>query len=88
MKRLLYVDAQSASPYAMSAFLAMNEKQLPFELKAVDLSANAHHAASYAAASLTRRVPTLVHDGFALSESSAITEYLDAGFEGAPLYPA
>lgn len=87
MKLLLYVDAQFASPYAMSAFVALNEKQLHFELKTVDLSANANREASYAETSLTRRVPTLVHDGFALSESSAITEYLDAVFEGVPLYP-
>jgi glutathione S-transferase len=87
MKLLLYVDAQFASPYAMSAFVALNEKQLHFELKTVDLSSNANREASYAATSLTRRVPTLVHDGFALSESSAITEYLDAVFEGVPLYP-
>lgn len=87
MKLLLYVDAQFASPYAMSAFVALNEKQLPFELKTVDLSANANREASYAETSLTRRVPTLVHDDFALSESSAITEYLDAVFEGVPLYP-
>lgn len=87
MKLLLYVDAQFASPYAMSAFVALNEKQLPFELKTVDLSANANHEASYAETSLTRRVPTLVHDDFALSESSAITEYVDAVFEGVPLYP-
>ena len=87
MKLLLYVDAQFASPYAMSAFVALHEKQVSFELQAVDLSANANHKASYATTSLTRRVPTLVHDGFALSESSAITEYLDAAFEGVPLYP-
>ncbi|WP_066260810.1 glutathione transferase [Hydrogenophaga flava] len=87
MKLLLYVDAQFASPYAMSVFVALTEKQLPFELKAVDLSANANHEASYAATSLTRRVPTLVHNGFALSESSAITEYVDTVFEGVPLYP-
>lgn len=81
------MDAQFASPYAMSAFVALHEKQLPFELEAVDLSTNANHEASYAATSLTRRVPTLVHDGFALSESSAITEYLETVFEGVPLYP-
>lgn len=85
---LLYVDAQFASPYAMSVFVALHEKGLPFEIKTVDLSANANHDPGYAAASLTRRVPTLAHNGFALSESSAITEYLDEVFPGTPLYPA
>lgn len=84
---LLYVDAQFASPYAMSAFVSLREKGLTFETTTVDLAAQAHHEAAYAATSLTRRVPTLVHDGFALSESSAISEYLDEVFAGTPLYP-
>ena len=85
---LLYVDAQFASPYAMSVFVALHEKTLPFKITTVDLAANANHEAHFAATSLTRRVPTLVHDGFALSESSAIAEYLHEVFPGAPLYPA
>lgn len=83
----LHVDAQFASPYAMSAFVALQEKELPFDIKTVDLSANANHEPGYAAVSLTRRVPTLVHNGFALSESSAIAEYIDEVFGGTPLYP-
>ena len=85
---LLYVDAQFASPYAMSVFVALHEKTLPFKITTVDLAADANHEAHFAATSLTRRVPTLVHDGFALSESSAIAEYLHEVFPGAPLYPA
>jgi glutathione S-transferase len=84
----LYADAQYASPYAMSVFVALHEKGLPFELSAVDLGRQANRAREFAAPSLTQRVPMLVHDGFALSESSAITEYLDERFEGVPLYPA
>ena len=72
----------------MSAFVSLHEKGLPFDMKTVDLSANANHSAEYVATSLTRRVPTLVHDGFSLSESSAISEYLDEVFPGVPLYPA
>ncbi|WP_081077746.1 glutathione transferase [Burkholderia stagnalis] len=83
----LYADAQYTSPYAMSVYVALQEKSLPFELVTVDLGNRAHFAPDYAATSLTQRVPTLVHDGFALSESSAITEYLDETFPGARLYP-
>lgn len=83
----LYADAQFASPYAMSVFVALHEKGLPFELVTVDLAEKANLEPEYAASSLTRRVPTLVHDGFALSESSAITEYLDEVFPGTLLYP-
>ncbi|MEQ6291630.1 glutathione transferase [Vogesella sp. GCM10023246] len=84
----LYVDSQFSSLYALSAFVALTEKNLDFQLHTVDLAARAQHAAGYAALSLTRRVPTLQHGDFALSESSAISEYLDEQFAGRALYPA
>jgi glutathione S-transferase len=83
----LFVDAQYASPYAMSAFVALHEKGLPFQVLPVDLALYENRGANYAAKSLTQRVPTLVHDDFSLSESSAITEYLDEVFPGSRLYP-
>lgn len=85
---LLYVDAQFISPYAMSVFVALHEKGLPFEIKTIDLAANANHEPNFAAISLTRRVPAMIHNGFSLSESSAIAEYLDEVFPGTPLYPS
>jgi glutathione S-transferase len=84
----LYVDPQYVSPYAMSAFVALHEKAMPFEVLTVDLAAGAQHQPAYARQSLTQRVPTLVHGDFALSESSAIAEYVDEVFPGTPLYPA
>jgi glutathione S-transferase len=84
---ILYTDAQFASPYAMSVFVALTEKGLPFEVVTLDLAAGAQRDAGFAGKSLTQRVPTLLHGGFALSESSAITEYLDDVFAGVPLYP-
>jgi len=86
----LYVDSKFLSPYAMSAFVALHEKGLPFQLKTLDLGAQENRAADFAAASLTCRVPTLVHGDFTLSESSAISEYLDEEFPSpayAALYP-
>jgi glutathione S-transferase len=84
---LLFVDSAYLSPYAMSAFVALQEKALPCKLETVDLEAGANREARFATTSITRRVPTLVHGDFALSESSAIVEYLDEVFPGAPLYP-
>src|ERR1700679_3992432 len=84
----LYVDANFASPYALVAFVSLIEKAFDFEIEALDLAANAHHDPSFARTSITRRVPTLIHDGFALSESSAICEYLDETFDGTRLYPS
>jgi glutathione S-transferase len=87
---VLHVDAQFASPYAMAAFVSLREKGLPFEIRKVDLGARQQAEPPYARLSATRRVPTLVHGDFSLSESSAICEYLQDQFPraGTPLYPA
>jgi glutathione S-transferase len=79
---LLYVDANFASPYALVAFVSLLEKEVAFDVKAVDLAARANEGPDFVKTSITRRVPTLVHDGFALSESSAICEYIDETFFG------
>ena len=71
----------------MSVFVALHEKDLPFDIATVDLGANEQQTAGFADVSLTQRVPSLHHDGFTLSESSAITEYINDIFPGAPLYP-
>ncbi len=84
---LLYVDANFASPYALVSFVSLLEKGLAFDIEALDLVAHANQGAGFVKTSITRRVPTLVHDDFSLSESSAICEYLDETFPGTRLYP-
>ena len=84
---LLYVDAEFASPYALVVFVSLLEKGLDFDIEPLDLIAHANHDPNFVRASITRRIPTLIHDGFALSESSAICEYLDESFPGTRLYP-
>jgi len=87
-KLKLYVGADHVSAFAMSAFVALKEKQLSFELVTVDLKSRENYRASYRDLSLTCKIPTLVHDDFALSESSAIAEYLDELCPGhKKLYP-
>ncbi|MFY0732050.1 glutathione transferase [Pseudomonas sp. NFX15] len=76
-KLKLYLGADYVSAFAMSAFVALKEKQLSFELVTVDLKWRENYLATYRDLSLTCKIPTLVHEGFALSESSAIAEYLD-----------
>ena len=85
---LLYVDSNFASPYALVAFVSLLEKGLKFDVEPLELFANAQREAGFASTSITSRVPTLVHDTFALSESSAICEYIDETFAGTRLYPA
>jgi glutathione S-transferase len=83
----LYVDVNFASPYALVAFVSLIEKGLKFDVETLDLAAHANHDPNFAKMSITGRIPTLIHDGFALSESSAICEYLDETFAGTRLYP-
>jgi glutathione S-transferase len=80
----LFVDANYDSPWAMSAFVALEEKGIPYELKPVKLSAKETFDAAYGA--LTKRVPALKHGDFWLAESTAIQEYLAETFPF-PTYP-
>ena len=89
-KITLYSDSHFFSPYVMSVYVALKEKGVRFELEPVDLAESENQQEAYAELSLTRRVPTLLHENFSLSESSAITEYLDEVFAApdfASLYP-
>ncbi|KAB0500316.1 glutathione transferase [Pseudomonas vancouverensis] len=87
-KLKLYVGADYVSAFAMSAFVALKEKQLSFEFVTVDLKARDNYKVTYRDLSLTCKVPTLLDESFALSESSAIAEYLDERFPNhKKLYP-
>ena len=83
----LFVGSDFVSVFAMSAFVALREKGLQFEVRKVDLKAKEQLKPDYADLSLTCRVPTLVHRGFSFSESSAIAEYLDDTFAAPPYKP-
>jgi glutathione S-transferase len=83
----LYVDSQFTSPYAMSVFVALHEVGLPFDIETVDLGIGQNLVPPFANVLPTRRVPTLFQGDFSLSESSAITEYLNELYPGARLYP-
>jgi glutathione S-transferase len=84
---MLYTDSNFISPYAMSVFVALAEKGAPFELTPVDLARGDQHDPAFVGLSITGKVPVLVHDDFALAESSAIIEYVDEVFPGPDLYP-
>lgn len=90
-KITLYVDSNFFSPYAMSVFVGLEVKIIPFTMEQIDLTAKENLQDEYAHRSLTCRVPTLLHGAFSLSESSAITEYLEEVYpppDFSPLYPA
>jgi glutathione S-transferase len=80
MALTLMVDRVWESPYVFLAFVALTEKQLVFDIKEIDLAGGEQRIAAYAVASVTARVPALIHDGFWLTESNAIVEYLEETF--------
>jgi glutathione S-transferase len=82
----LYGEPLWDSPFVFGVFVALREKRLDFDMKVLDLSKGEHRRAPFAEASLTARVPAIEHDGFWLSESLAIIEYLEEEFP-APDHP-
>ncbi len=74
----LYVDANYESPWALAAFVALEEKQLPFELATMQLSKKETFHAGFGAR--TKKIPALRRGDFWLAESMAITEYLAESF--------
>ena len=64
----------------MSVYVALKEKGLNFNLQTIDLNSGQNLQPGWKGYDLTRRVPTLEVDDFLLSESSAITEYLEERF--------
>jgi glutathione S-transferase len=86
---ILYGEKYWFSPFVFSVYVALIEKEARFEERTFDLfSAKDHLDPEFRRASITGKVPTLVHDGFWLGESAAIVEYLDESFpHGHPLLP-
>lgn len=87
MSFTLYVDKQWISPYAFTAFVALEEKGVAYDIKTLSIGDQEQRSGSYLTISLTARIPALVHDGFGLAESSAIAEYIDEVCEGPRLFP-
>ena len=75
------------SVYLRIARLALAEKGLAYDRVEVNPFA-ADVPAAYLALHPFGRVPTLVHDDFALYETGAITRYVDRAFSGPALQPA
>ena len=67
--------------------LVLAEKGLEFESREVNLIAGEQHAPEYVELNPHHVVPTLVHDGEVLIESSLIIGYLDDAFPEPPLRP-
>jgi glutathione S-transferase len=74
----------SGSPYAWRAWLALAHKGIALELKTMSYDAGDFARPDFQALNPRRRVPVMVHDGFALYESAAIVEYVEDRWPGEP----
>jgi len=74
------------SVYVRIARLVLAEKGVSYERVEVN-PFDPEVPAAYLALQPFGRVPTLVHDGFALYETAAITRYIDRAFPGPALQP-
>lgn len=72
---------------SLKVLQAMHEKGVTFESRYVDLTAFEQHSPEYLKINPAGQVPTLVHDGRVLTESTVINEYIDEVFDGPPLRP-
>jgi len=68
--------------------LVLEEKNIPFVSYEIDLIAGAQHDPEYVRLNPKHVVPTLVHDGRVLIESTLIIRYLDDAFPEPPMRPA
>lgn len=77
-----------ASTCSKKARLALFEKGLEFESRLLNLQAFEQHSPEYLAINPNGVVPTLVHDGRAIIESTLIIEYIDEVWPDPPLSPS
>jgi glutathione S-transferase len=85
---MLYLYHAVTSVCAIKVRLTLAEKALPWEGELLDLRRGDQHRAQYLELNPNGVVPTLVHDGNVLLESTLIIEYLEAAFPEVRLMPA
>lgn len=74
------------SVYSWIARLALHEKGVSHTWAEIN-PFDEHVSPAYLDVHPFKRVPALIHDGFALYETGAITRYIDEAFAGPPLQP-
>ncbi len=84
---MLYLYQGSTSVCSVKVRVALAEKGLAFDGEVLDLQRGDQHRPDYAKLNPNEVVPTLVHDGKVVIESTLILEYLDEAFPEPPLMP-
>src|SRR5215469_2322740 len=84
---MLYLYQGSTSVCSVKVRLALAEKGLAYGGEVLDLQRGDQHRPDYAKLNPNEVVPTLVHDGKIIIESTLIIEYLDEAFPTPALMP-
>lgn len=82
----LYSYFRSSAAYRVR--IALNLKQVDYEIEAVNLLTAEEQQAAYAEINPQKLVPVMDHDGQLFYQSMAILEYLEETFPEPPLLPA
>jgi len=84
---MLYLYHGTTSVCAIKVRLTIAEKALPWEGKVLWLQRGDQYRPDYLKLNPNAVVPTLVHDGKVIIESTVIMEYLEEAFPAIPLMP-
>jgi glutathione S-transferase len=76
----LFAESSWMSPWVFHAMVALEEKELPYQLEVVSLPMPPETRAELQRHALLARLPTLVHGDTWITESLAISEYLAETF--------
>lgn len=87
-RRLLDVYTWEPNANSGKPLFCCKEKRVAFIHHYVDIGARQQHSDDYKRLNPQGTVPTVVHDGFVITESTPAMEYIDDAFDGPPLRPA
>lgn len=77
----------SGSPFAWKVWLVLEHKGIPYTAQRLSFDDEETRRPEYLKINPRGKVPAIVDDGFALSESNAICEYLEERYPEKPLLP-
>ncbi|MEX1109325.1 MAG: glutathione S-transferase family protein [Dongiaceae bacterium] len=77
----------SGSSYAWKVWLTLEYKEIPYEFKLLSFDRNETRSPEFLKLNPRGKVPTIVDNGFAIWESSAIAEYLEERYPQKSLLP-
>lgn len=80
----LFAESEWVSPWVFHAMVALEEKRLPYRLETVPLPIPADKKKKLADKAILGKVPVLVHGDVWITESLAISEYLNERFPAPP----